>query len=540
MRHFENSCRFDQRVMQRFAATALAALMLAVFCGSATAGKQHAPKEEEFDVLISFDHHPGKTEKDFVRNLGGHVKHSYHYAPTLSVKVPASAVPALASHPSVLLMELDIELQAVDIELDNAWGVARIGAGLVHPDGITGQNVKVAVIDSGIDYTHPDLDGVVVGGWDFTNNDADPMDDNSHGTHVAGTIAGEDDGVGVVGVAPNVELYALKVMDSGGSATASRIIAAIEWCIDNGIQVTNNSYGASVNPGGAFEAAFAMAEQAGIVMVAAAGNSGSGSDTVLYPAKYPSVIAVAATTITDDRAGFSSTGPDVEIAAPGYSVYSTMPGGGYGYKSGTSMACPHVVGAAALLISAGVTNNQDVRDLLAFSAYDLGAAGWDPLFGNGLVDVFAAVNMIAPVPEPTPDPDPTPDPAPAPEPTPEPDPAPAPEPDPAPANALVSWIGYEVAATAKGHHHSGSNSILQVTVQIVDDDGAPVAGASVKVDVKLGSHSKLHGTATTNSVGEVTFTLDRAKSGTYTTIIQQVVADPLQWDGTTPANSYSF
>ncbi|MBU2052676.1 MAG: S8 family serine peptidase, partial [Nanoarchaeota archaeon] len=150
----------------------------------------------------------------------------------------------------------------------------------------------------GIDYNHPDLKSNYKGGYDFVNTDTDPMDDHGHGTHVAGTVAALDNGIGVVGVAPEANLYALKVLSSGGSGSYSDVIAALQWCVNNGIQVTNNSYGSSGDPGTNVKEAFDNAYNIhGIIHVAAAGNSGNPpgrGDNIIYPARYDSVIAVAA------------------------------------------------------------------------------------------------------------------------------------------------------------------------------------------------------------------------------------------------------
>jgi hypothetical protein len=277
--------------------------------------------------------------------------------------------------------------------------VKRIGSGLVHDAGNRGDGVNVAIVDTGIDYNHPDLDGNYVGGADFVNNDSDPMDDHGHGTHVAGTVAAEDDNLGVVGVAPKALLYGVKVLSNTGSGSWSNIIAGIQWAVDNGIQVTNNSYGGSAYPGTIVQSAFDNSYAQGVLHVAAAGNSGAcppSGDTVGYPAKFASVIAVAATSSTDARACFSSTGPAVEIAAPGSSINSTRRGGGYTSMSGTSMASPHVAGVAALVIAASEMTNVQVRQRLVETADDLGAPGRDELFGFGLVDADDAA-AAAPV-----------------------------------------------------------------------------------------------------------------------------------------------
>ena len=356
-------------------------------------------------VLISFETPPGEGEHARVRELGGRIRHAYRLVPTLSAHLPEAAVHALSKRPGVAHIEADGRVRVAD-ELSDAWGVQHIQAGVAHARNVTGTGVRVAVIDTGIDYNHPDLLPNYAGGWDFVNDDNDPMDDHGHGTHVAGTVAAVYNDVGVVGVAPDVELYALKVLDNTGSGYWSDVIAALQWAVDHGIQVTNNSYAddSAVDPSApepvALRAAFDSAEAAGVLHVAAAGNSGNADGTgnnVPYPARFESVIAVAATDRSDNRASFSSTGPAVELAAPGVEIYSTTLGGGYGSGSGTSFASPHAAGAAALVIAAGVTDsnangriNDEVRAILTQSADDLGAAGRDVLYGWGLVNAARA------------------------------------------------------------------------------------------------------------------------------------------------------
>ncbi|GAI64217.1 unnamed protein product, partial [marine sediment metagenome] len=207
-----------------------------------------------------------------------------------------------------------------------------------------------------------------------------------------------DNGEGVVGVAPEASLYALKVLGSDGSGSYSDVIAAIEWCVDNGIQITNNSYGISADPGTTVRNAFYNAYNKGIFHVAAAGNSGNPpgtGDNVGYPAAYESVIAVAATDQNNERAQSSSTGPDLELSAPGVAIKSTLLGGGYGEKSGTSMASPHVAGTAALAWAVDPTySNSAVRIQLQNTADDLGATMRDSEYGYGLVNAAKAVGCI--------------------------------------------------------------------------------------------------------------------------------------------------
>lgn len=356
---------------------------------------------EKVKVIIAFHEQPGPAEEAMIRAFGGSVKFTYNIVPAIAATVPQAALEGLSRNPKVKLIEADVEIHALGETLP--WGVDRIDAELVHKAGNIGEGIKVAVIDSGVDYTHDDLEGLVVGGYDFVNNDHDPFDDNGHGTHVAGTIAAVNNEIGVIGVAPGVDIYALKVLDASGSGSFSNIIAALNWCVLNGIKVTNNSYGSSVDPGITVQEAFNNSYGKGILHIASAGNSGKANgrgDNVGFPAQYDSVMAVAATDSNDARAYFSSTGPDVEIAAPGVAILSTVPGGGYESWSGTSMASPHVAGVAALVMASNSgISNVAVRERLVSTAEDLGVTGRDTWFGYGLVDADKAVGITT-----TPDP----------------------------------------------------------------------------------------------------------------------------------------
>ncbi len=268
-------------------------------------------------------------------------------------------------------------------------GVAQIKAPSAW-DCSRGKVIKVAVLDTGIDYTHPDLAPNYKFGVSFVSTESSAMDFNSHGTHCAGTIAAAINDVGVVGVAPAAYLYAVKVLDKTGSGAWSNLIAGIDWCINKkNMNILSMSLGGTVAP----SALATMCDAAwakGVLLVAAAGNAGPpapGGSTVIFPAKYNSVIAVSAIDSSNLIAGFSSYGPEVELCAPGVSVLSTIPGGGYGTKSGTSMACPHVSGAAALAWGGHrYADNVTIRRLLAWRADDLGNPGRDEKHGYGRVD----------------------------------------------------------------------------------------------------------------------------------------------------------
>ncbi|MFC1861231.1 S8 family serine peptidase [Chloroflexota bacterium] len=382
--------------------TAVIFALMVSLIGPATVA---ASPPEMVKVLIGFDRQTGSNEAAIVRGAGGSIKHTYHLVPAIAASIPEAAIQGLLRNPKVTHIEPDITVYAIDTELDNSWGVKHIGSGTVHDGGNKGAGVKIAIIDSGIDYNHSDLDANYAGGYDFVNNNPDPMDIDGHGTHVAGTIAAEDDGVGVVGVAPDAEIYALKVLE-GGTGDYSDVIAALQWAVDNGIQVTNNSYGSAGYPGDTVRDAFNNAYTAGVINIAAAGNEGippGRGDNVIYPARWDSVVAVAATDVSNERARWSSTGPAVELSAPGVNINSTLPGGGYGGMSGTSMASPHVAGTAALVIAAGITGNDVVRQQLIDTADDLGDTGLDPKYGYGLVDAYEAALPTEPNTSPTAD-----------------------------------------------------------------------------------------------------------------------------------------
>ena len=375
--------------------------------GSVSLAAAQPVPPSETRVLIRYRQAPGAVHREHLQAHGASVQRAFQLVPAFAATVPITALNAVRGLPDVEAVEPDLEVKALG-EIDATWGLVRIGCGPVqsgtYPGAVgpvLGTGVRVAVVDTGIDYLHPDLAANFAGGYDFVNNDADPMDDNGHGTHVSGTIAAVRNGTGVLGAAPEADLFALKVLGSSGSGSWSGILSALDWCAANRVAVANFSLGSSSYPGTTVEAGFDNAAKAGVLLVAAAGNSGPGTDTVNYPGKFASVIAVGSTTSTDLVSSFSSTGPDVELAAPGSLIYSTTLGGGYGTLSGTSMATPHVTGVAALVVSAGIGDsngdgfiNDEVRQLLQSTAQDLGAAGRDPIYGFGLVDAEAAVAAV--------------------------------------------------------------------------------------------------------------------------------------------------
>lgn len=273
-------------------------------------------------------------------------------------------------------------------------GIAQVKAPAAW-DASRGKAIRVAVLDTGIDGTHPDLAANFRGGVSFVPGET-AADGNSHGTHCAGTIAAALNGSGVVGVAPAASLYAVKVLSNAGSGQWSYLIAGINWCITNRMHVLSMSLGGNTAPA-ALKAMCDAAFARGLLLVAAAGNVSVAPQAVGFPAKYKSVIAVSAIDGTNLIAPFSSRGVEVDLCAPGVNVLSTIPGGGYGTKNGTSMACPHVAGAAAVAWgSHRFANNLTIWNLLASTADNLGTPGWDPFYGYGRVDVDQAATQLAP------------------------------------------------------------------------------------------------------------------------------------------------
>ena len=366
-------------------------------------------KSPDKRVLIGFKGGTGRQlaqqRKDTIGKFGGEVHHSFHIIPVVSARLPEQAIAKLKEHPQIAYVEDDIIMHVIAQE--TPWGVNKIGAPSVWATS-RGAGVHVAILDTGIDYDHPDLDdnidgGVYFAGWiwdeisgkDGSTNPTDWNDGHGHGTHCAGIVAAEDNEIGVVGVAPEARLHAVKVLDDNGSGFTSDIIQGIEWCMDSSIDIASMSFGSIVGSA-SLQSACNAAYSAGVLLVGAAGNENGGA--VIYPAAYASVIAVSATDDGDVIAGFSSIGPQVELAAPGVGIYSTVPQtghpdiahpSGYNHLSGTSMACPHVSGVAALLIASGIA---DVRTQLRITATDLGVPGKDDCYGFGRVDAARAVN----------------------------------------------------------------------------------------------------------------------------------------------------
>jgi len=296
-------------------------------------------------------------------------------------------------------------------------------------DVTTGSGVIVAVIDGGVAYEDygsyaqaPDLAGTnFVAGYDFVNNDTHPNDDNAHGTHVAGTIAQTtNNNLGVTGIAFDCSIMPVKALDASGSGSYTDIADAIYWAADNGAHVINMSLGGTYNSS-TLEDACDYAYNAGVVICVAAGNAGSSA--AQYPAAYSSTISVSAVTLDSTYTSYTSYGSNTDVCAPGGDLDYDLDGDGYSdgvlqqthdgsdytsfsyyFYEGTSMACPHVAGTAALILAkagGGYSLSPDsVKAILQNTAVDLGSSGWDQYYGSGLIDAAAAVNAVGQVENP--------------------------------------------------------------------------------------------------------------------------------------------
>jgi subtilisin family serine protease len=318
------------------------------------------------------------------------------------------AIDALEADPDVLYAEPDYRVSADllpnDTYYGSQWHYPKIGLPAAW-DATTGSaTLIVAVVDTGVELTDPELDSKITSGanagYDFANGDADPTDDNGHGTHVAGTIAAEsNNSTGVAGICWACKIMPVKALDSTGSGSTLDVAAGIDWARTHGAKVINLSLG-SLYHSVTLQTAVDNAFNAGIVVVGAAGNNAGDADTsddaVMYPAAYPNAIGVGATDSSDTIAYFSNYGPELDVVAPGVSIVSTVLGSGYQSWSGTSMATPHVSGVVGLMMSAGITDPATIRARLTATATDLGPAGFDNNYGYGRINAHLAIDTTNP------------------------------------------------------------------------------------------------------------------------------------------------
>jgi len=563
------------------------------------------PKDDEVSVMIPvIIEFNDKVDKKLLENNGGKIKIEYKLRPAVAASLPSKAIENLRKNPNIKSIVNDIEIHTMEYGTSyfSDWGIKQINADIVHNNGIKGETINVAILDTGADLDHPDLVSNIVYSYDFSGfNDPDASD--------AGTVGALLNSNGVVGVAPDVNLYILKVFTDSGRGSYSDIEEALEWCRFthndedqyNDIQIVSMSIGSEYADGNPhIEDCVNDLYNAGILLIGAAGNSGAADDNVIYPARYTNVMAVAATDISNNKASFSSTGPAVEISAPGVLIRSTYKNDRYATMSGTSMATPHLAGTAALVMAANPgISNVEVRQILRDTADDRGEPGRDNSYGFGLVDAYEAAVPISSNQPPVAvndeysvnqdttlsvtapgvlgnDTDT------------EDDPLTAvlalgvsngiltlnpdgsftytPNADfagtdnftytandgtaysniatvtidvtcsPPPSEPTTVSV-YSIDYTTEGGGNQDKH--LLITVALVDDLSGLVADASVSIKVNLDDTNYVSSTGTTGTDGTVTFKLPSAPSGIYTTDVTGVTAVGLIWEGSTPENSYN-
>ena len=350
-------------------------------------------KLEYREILVGFEELPTSILFSIVEKYDAIVLEINEKIDTVLVKVQKgneqTFIDKILAESKVEYAEINDDVHAFytpnDPKWSEQWGPERIKC----PDSWnieTGKDsVKIAIVDTGIDYNHEDLLGnYILGGYDHVNNDNDPMDDNGHGTHCAGIAAAVmDNNKGIAGVA-QVKIMAEKVLDNWGSGSFYEVADGIVHAVDNDADIISMSLGSS-SPSSTIEDACSYAWNNDVIIVAASGNDYS--NKVSYPAAYDTVIAVGALDQSNKRTTWSNYGEKLELMAPGDKILSTIPNNDYDLYSGTSMACPHVAGVAGLALSRhpGYTN-QEIRNLLVDTADDLGSIGWDKEYGHGRVD----------------------------------------------------------------------------------------------------------------------------------------------------------
>ena len=336
-----------------------------------------------------------------------------------SEKFDSRAMGRLAQIQGVLSISSEKKVRALftpnDDDLHMQWGLSTVRAQEAWDITRGNDSVVVAVLDTGIDYYHPDLaanmwtDGRGYHGYNIIADNAIPMDDNInsydddgtwmpntytyHGTHVAGVVGAViDNNEGVAGMA-QVQLMAVKVMNDSGEGTDSYVASGIRWAVDHGADIITMSLGVD-GMSMTLNNMVNYASSHGVVMVAASGNSGT--SVISYPAAYAKVIAVGAVDSSEGHADFSNYGSTLDVVAPGVSIYSTQAGSSYQSLTGTSTAAPYVAGLAALMLTVNpMLTPVDVGDIINSTARDIWNSGFDTLTGHGIINCFAAVEQVA-------------------------------------------------------------------------------------------------------------------------------------------------
>jgi len=429
--------------------------------GRSTTAGQNSPNFVEGRVLVKFQ--PQATAETVRSRIAEIEATDEGEIPHVGIKVlklpPGRAADAVAramkSRPGVEFAEVDAFVAPDNIPNDpyysSQWHLAKI-QGPTAWDTTTGSSsLIIAILDTGVDGTHPDLAGDMVPGWNFYDNNSNTADVYGHGTAVAGTAAAMgNDALGVASVAWNSRIMPIRISDTSGITTYSTVASALTWAADHGARVANISYIMYPSATVLAAAQYFQSKNGGGVVTISSGNGG----TPTTASATPYALVVGSTDSNDNLSSFSTTGSMIDLVPPGEYIYTTTSGGGYGAWSGTSFSAPIVAGVAALVLSVqpGLTGPQ-VQNILEKSADDLGSAGWDSSYGYGRVNAAAAVSMaLGSTPAPAPPPPPTP-----------------------PADTTAPTISF--MSLGNGSTISGT-----ATVQVSASDNVGVAAVSLSVD----------------------------------------------------------
>lgn len=371
---------------------------------------RHVPQEHPraYTVRVSDQNHLSSVAAA-IHRLGLGTVESLEPLPLISVRVAhawgSSAQRRIQKLAHVAEVEPGVRVSAQiqpndPLYRDYQWDLRRLEMEAVWEISTGDPSVIIAVLDTGVDRSHPDLASNLLNGYDFVNDDADPSDDGTHGTHVAGIIAAvANNGEGVAGMAPRSRILPVKVLDAQGFGPDVAVAKGIIYSVEQGARIINVSSGTPF-PSLALKEAVEFADRRGAIVIAAAGNTAERDNAVVYPAAYPQVIAVGALDERDGPASFSQRHPYVALAAPGVNIASTIwragnAGAAYGSGTGTSAAAPHVSALAALLWSTDPRlNKSDIRRILLETADDIGPVGRDDATGAGRINPVRALRSI--------------------------------------------------------------------------------------------------------------------------------------------------
>lgn len=365
--------------------------LLMLFAGSFIINPTPIAKASSTEIQKSIIvKYPSETSKQIIIQHADAVIEEFEHLPMVTVKISNERLKDLENEGHIEFYEknqqftLQNQFKVANVssaELER-WNLKAMDVQSSWSQGYTGKGVKITIIDSGV-ANHSDL--TIAGGKSFVGESY--VDDHGHGTHVAGIIVGKHNGIGVAGVAPNAEVYAVKAIKSDGIGDVRVVLQAIDWAIDNHMDIINLSFG-DLEYAQSLHEGIKKASEYGLLIVAASGNEGNDNgtgNTINYPARHEEVISVAAINRDFKRSSFSGTGDMNDFAAPGEEIYSTYLNGQYATYNGTSMATPHITGMLALLMEQyPYATPAELREGLRYITDDLGDAGFDTLYGYGL------------------------------------------------------------------------------------------------------------------------------------------------------------